>query len=341
PPGPAVRAGVAAGRARDLRVAAARAGARRVRRARGSDRAQRVRRRHMGGGRAGDPAPDGAARLRPRQAARAPPRLPRHRRDGPLPRRAHRVRPGARARRLERVGDRRGRAPRDPRPVSVRNRRPPGGERIALRTRGRRDHGARAGARPRAGAGALAARRSRPSRRDGRGDARGSEAGRGRGDRRRAGCDGVMKGRKLWFVGIGGAGMSAYAQLARAWGAEVGGWDRNDTPYLEPLRDVRIEIAPQPVVPDGWEAVVSSAYPSVPGMRRPEFTRELVASRPSIVVGGTHGKGTTAAMIAYALREAGRDPAWLVGAPVPQLGSNAGFGSGLLVVEGDESDRTV
>lgn len=150
-----------------------------------------------------------------------------------------------------------------------------------------------------------------------------------------------MKGRKLWFVGIGGAGMSAYAQLARAWGAEVGGWDRNDTPYLEPLRDARIEIAPQPVIPDGWEAVVSSAYPSVPGMRRPEFTRELVASRPSIVVGGTHGKGTTAAMIAYALREAGRDPAWLVGAPVPQLGSNAGFGEGYLVVEGDESDRTV
>jgi UDP-N-acetylmuramate--alanine ligase len=150
-----------------------------------------------------------------------------------------------------------------------------------------------------------------------------------------------MNGRKLWFVGIGGAGLSAYAQLARAWGAEVGGWDRVRTPYLEPLADVRIEIAPEPVVPDGWETVVSSAYPSVPGMRRAEFLRELVADRPSIVVGGTHGKGTTAAMIAFALREAGKDPAWLIGAPVPQLGSNAGFGSGYLVVEGDESDRTV
>jgi UDP-N-acetylmuramate--alanine ligase len=76
-------------------------------------------------------------------------------------------------------------------------------------------------------------------------------------------------------------------------------------------------------------------------MRRAEFVRELVSTRPAIVVAGTHGKGTTAAMIAYALREAGRDPAWLIGAPVPQLGSNAGFGSGFLVVEGDESDRTV
>ena len=150
-----------------------------------------------------------------------------------------------------------------------------------------------------------------------------------------------MKGRRLWFVGIGGAGLSGYAQLARAWGAEVGGWDKVRTPYLDPLGDVPVEITPEPVVPDGWEAVVSSAYPEVPGLRRKEFLRELVSARPSIVISGTHGKGTTAAMIAFALREAGRDPAWLIGAPVPQLGSNAGFGAGYLVVEADESDRTV
>ena len=150
-----------------------------------------------------------------------------------------------------------------------------------------------------------------------------------------------MKGRRLWFVGIGGSGLSAYAQLARSLGAEVGGWDRVRTPYLEPLTDVPIEITPDPVVPEGWEAVVSSAYPSVPGLRRAEFLRGLVGSRPAIVVGGTHGKGTTSAMIAFALRETGHDPAWLIGAPVPQLGSNAGFGAGYLVVEADESDRTV
>jgi UDP-N-acetylmuramate--alanine ligase len=150
-----------------------------------------------------------------------------------------------------------------------------------------------------------------------------------------------LEGRRLWFVGIGGAGLSAYAQLARAWGAEVGGWDRLATPYLEPLAGVEISIAPEPVVPAGWEAVVSSAYPAVPGLRRAELLAELVTLRRSIVVGGTHGKGTTAAMIAFAVRESGGDPAWLIGAPVPQLGSNAGAGEGWLVVEGDESDRTV
>ena len=150
-----------------------------------------------------------------------------------------------------------------------------------------------------------------------------------------------MTGRRLWFVGIGGAGLSAYAQLARAQGAEVGGWDRVRTPYLDALGDLRVEIAPEPVVPEGWEVVVSSAYPQVPGLRRAEFLRQLVSGREAIVVAGTHGKGTTAGMIAYVLHETGRDPAWLIGAPVPQLGSNAGFGDGILVVEGDESDRTV
>jgi UDP-N-acetylmuramate--alanine ligase len=149
-----------------------------------------------------------------------------------------------------------------------------------------------------------------------------------------------LAGRRLWFVGIGGAGLSAYARLAAAWGAEVGGWDRVRTPYVDGL-DGPVEIEPEPVVADGWETVVSSAYPHVAGMSRAAFLAELVALRRSIVVAGTHGKGTVAAMIAFVLRESGRDPAWLIGAPVPQLGANAGAGAGWLVVEGDESDRTV
>ena len=46
-------------------------------------------------------------------------------------------------------------------------------------------------------------------------------------------------------------------------------------------------------------------------------------------------------MIAFVLAELGLDPAWLVGGEIAQLGGNAGAGEGWLVVEGDESDRTV
>ena len=70
-----------------------------------------------------------------------------------------------------------------------------------------------------------------------------------------------LDGRRIWFVGIGGAGLSGYALLARAWGAEVGGWDRVETPYLKALQGLPIEFAPEPVVPEGWdEVVVSTAY---------------------------------------------------------------------------------
>ena len=151
-----------------------------------------------------------------------------------------------------------------------------------------------------------------------------------------------LAGRRIWFVGIGGAGLSGYAVLARAWGAEVGGWDRIDTPYLRHLADVPVELALEPTVPEGWEVVVSTAYAGrVEGRSRADFLAELVSLQDAIVVGGSHGKGTTTAMIAFALDRLGRDPAFLVGADVPQLGGNARAGEGWLVVEGDESDRTV
>lgn len=137
--------------------------------------------------------------------------------------------------------------------------------------------------------------------------------------------------------------MSAYALLARAWGAEVRGWDRVSTPYVAQLGDIQVEISDEPPAPPaGWEAYVSTAYADrVPAKSRAELLAELVALRDAIVVAGAHGKTTTSGMIAFCLRELGLDPAWLIGAEVPQLGANAGTGAGWLVVEGDESDRTV
>jgi UDP-N-acetylmuramate--alanine ligase len=154
-----------------------------------------------------------------------------------------------------------------------------------------------------------------------------------------------LEGRKLFFVGIGGAGLSGYAVLAKAWGAEVSGWDRYETPYLEHVREagIDVEVAEEiPAAPPGAETVVSTAFAGrASGRSRPEFLGELVSLQDAIVVAGAHGKTTTAAMIAFCLDRLGHDPAFLLGGEVPQLGGNARAGEGWLVVEGDESDRTV
>ena len=154
----------------------------------------------------------------------------------------------------------------------------------------------------------------------------------------------ALAGRKLWFAGIGGAGLSAYGVLARAWGAEVAGWDRYETPYLVHVREagIPVEVSDEPTAPAGFEAIVSTAFAGrVEGRTRAELLAELVSLRDAIVVAGAHGKTTTTAMIAFTLRELGLDPAFLIGGEVPQLGGNAGTGVGMLVVEGDESDRTI
>jgi UDP-N-acetylmuramate--alanine ligase len=151
-----------------------------------------------------------------------------------------------------------------------------------------------------------------------------------------------LSGRRIYFVGIGGAGLSAYANFARGWGADVRGWDVRETIFLETLGGIEVDIGGDPAPRAEWEVVVSTAHAGrIAGRSRASFLAELVSLRRSIVVGGAHGKTTTAAMVAYVLRELGHDPAWIIGGVVPQLGGNAGVGEGWLVVEGDESDRSI
>jgi UDP-N-acetylmuramate--alanine ligase len=136
--------------------------------------------------------------------------------------------------------------------------------------------------------------------------------------------------------------MSAYANMARSLGAEVRGWDVRETIFTGTLDGVELDIGGEPRPPGGWEVVVSTAHADrIEGTPRAAFLAELVAAQPSIVVAGAHGKTTTAGMIAFALRESGADPGWIIGGVVPQLGGNAGVGGGWLVVEGDESDRSL
>ena len=168
--------------------------------------------------------------------------------------------------------------------------------------------------------------------------------------------------RRLHFIGIGGAGMSGLALVCKELGASVSGSDRADSSYMERLRNAGLE----PVVghdaanlPEGAEVIVSTAIdeanPELALARergltvrhRGQLLAELCAEKRLIAIAGTHGKTTTTAMLAWALRKIGADPAFFVGGEVPGLGlggtaANAGWGGGEWVVaEADESDASL
>src|SRR5215217_8145165 len=165
-----------------------------------------------------------------------------------------------------------------------------------------------------------------------------------------------FSGRALHFIGIGGAGMSGLAIVARELGATVTGSDQAESSYCGPLRAAGIE----PVIghdaanlPEGVEVVVSTAIPEdnpelaaardadATVLHRGELLGELSRMKRTIAVGGTHGKTTTASMAALALLETGREPAFVIGGELRAAGTNAAWGAGeWAVIEADESDRS-
>ena len=168
------------------------------------------------------------------------------------------------------------------------------------------------------------------------------------------------RGRRLHFVGVGGAGMSAYARAAHALGAEVTGSDRATSPFLERLATDGVLTASvghhAANVPAGndVELVYSTAIPAENPERaaarerglaehpRAAILEQLSALRRTIAVAGAAGKTTTASMVVHALRGAGLRPGWLVGAAVGGGLANAQWSEGeWLVVEADESDRSM
>ena len=161
----------------------------------------------------------------------------------------------------------------------------------------------------------------------------------------------------LHFVGIGGIGMSALAELLHARGFEVSGSDLTEGPTTERLRDlgIRVSLGHDGDVLGTTDTVIrSSAIANknveleaarsreIPIISRGTLLAEVMRTKDGIAIAGSHGKTTTSAMAAHLLEAAGLDPTALIGGRVPRPGGYASpvkLGSGdLLVAEVDESD---
>ena len=163
--------------------------------------------------------------------------------------------------------------------------------------------------------------------------------------------------KKVHLIGICGTAMATLALLLEQRGYHVTGSDEHVYPPMSNLlREHGIPLtsgyAASHVTPDSELVVIGNAvsrgnpeveavldrkvrYASLPEVVRNEFLWE----RRSLVVSGTHGKTTTAFMLAWMLTEAGVDPSFLVGGISRNLGTSGRLGAGpVFVIEGDEYD---
>jgi UDP-N-acetylmuramate--alanine ligase len=162
--------------------------------------------------------------------------------------------------------------------------------------------------------------------------------------------------KRLYFVGIGGAGMSGIAEILHNLGYQVSGSDGTPsevTEYLQSkgvtihnghaatnLHDVDVLVISSAIGLDNPE-VVEARRRGIPVIKRAEMLGELMRLKFSIGVAGTHGKTTTTSMIGRILQAAKLNPTLIVGGVVAELGTGAALGSGdYLVAEADEYDKS-
>lgn len=157
------------------------------------------------------------------------------------------------------------------------------------------------------------------------------------------------------FIGIGGTGLSAIAQILLESGYKVTGSDRQASVMTERMQaaGAQVFIGHRAENVTGADIIVRSSAVSndnievqsaisagIPVLRRSEFLGELTKGRRVVAVAGTHGKTTTTAMIAWLFSALGFDPSFIVGGVLSNLGTNAHLGrSDVFVIEADEYDR--
>ena len=161
-------------------------------------------------------------------------------------------------------------------------------------------------------------------------------------------------GKRVHFIGIGGAGMSGLARIALSHGIKVSGSDAKDSSVVIALTALgaKVSVGHKGENVDGADLIVFSTAISennperlralelgLPIIARATALALLMSESKSIAVAGTHGKTTTSSMLTVALQATGADPSFAIGGTITASGSNAHRGTGdFFVAEADESD---
>ena len=163
------------------------------------------------------------------------------------------------------------------------------------------------------------------------------------------------------IIGIGGIGMSGYAEVLHNLGYKVQGSDQSESANVLRLRALGVRviighaaeniyneknelcsvIVKSTAVKDTNPEIIAAHKNKVPVIPRVELVAELMRSKWCINISGTHGKTTTTSMIGHVLEKTGLDPTVMTGGIINAYGTNTRMGMGdWMVVEADESDGT-
>lgn len=165
----------------------------------------------------------------------------------------------------------------------------------------------------------------------------------------------------VYFIGIGGIGMSALARYFKAIGKNVSGYDKTETELTKELQEIgiaihfedRIDLIPADYYTENTLVIVTPAVPKHHSQwnyflerdyelkKRAEVLGIITKDTFCFAVAGTHGKTTTSSILGHILFESGADVTAFVGGIVENYNSNLiGNGKTITVVEADEFDRS-
>jgi UDP-N-acetylmuramate--alanine ligase len=162
----------------------------------------------------------------------------------------------------------------------------------------------------------------------------------------------------IHFMGIGGIGMSGIAEILRLQGYPVSGCDLSKTgktiDYLEKIgckiscghdKDHVVDadvLVYSSAVDRQHPEVLAALEKGIPVIPRAIMLAELMRTKFSIAVSGTHGKTTTTSLISHIMIEAKLQPTVIIGGVLKSIDNNAQLGGGnVLIAEADESDRSL